>query len=147
MQQTIIEEVTKFYFDSGDFNGYPTYCLKEQFRLDNEAAKKLVHDLILARKIDVVFGNTHPNPHIKAFSDTSAEQQIEFLNQLEFSDYFCLYPTPEVLGQYGNMPDFGDEPYKRELALGGGSLTLGFSIYLFLSIIAMTRATTTARTL
>lgn len=122
MQQTIIEEVTKFYFDSGDFNGYPTYCLKEQFKLDNEAAKELVYGLILARKIDVVFGNTHPNPHIKAFSDASAEQQIEFLNQLEFSDYFCLYPTPEVLGQYGNMPDFGDEPYKRELALGGGQL-------------------------
>lgn len=122
MESAIIDEVTKFYFDSGDFNGYPTYRLKEKFGLNDKAAKKIIRDLVLARRIDVVFGNIHPNPHIKAFSDSPAEQQLEFLDQLEFSDHFCLYPTAEVLSHYGEIPDYGDEPYKRELALGGGQL-------------------------
>lgn len=122
MKQAVIDEVTKHYLESGDFNGYPVYALKKSFDIGDEAAKDLLRELITARKIDVLFGNIHPNPHIKAFSDTTAEQQIEFLETLEFSEHFCLYPAKETLASIEATKDYGDEPYTEELALGGGQL-------------------------
>lgn len=122
MNQAIIEEVTKHYLESGDFNGYPVSALKEHFNIGDEAAKDVLRALIVARKIDVVFGNIHPNPHIKAFSDTTAEQQIEFLETLDFSDHFCLYPSRETLANYVQRNDYADKPYTEQLALGDGQL-------------------------
>jgi hypothetical protein len=122
VSQAVIEEVTKQYLESGDFNGYPVYALKQSFNISDEAAKVLLRELISDREIDVVFGNIHPNQHIKAFSDTTAEQQIEFLDTLEFSEHFCLYPTKEILANIEDKKDYGDEPYKEQLALGGGQL-------------------------
>ncbi len=122
MNQAIIDEVTRHYLESGDFNGYPVYTLKKQFDVDDETVKALLRELIVTRKIDVVFGNIHPNPHIKAFSDTSAEQQVEFLSQLEFNDHFCLYPSKETLGDLSQRPNFSNEPYTEQLALGDGQL-------------------------
>ncbi|APG27027.1 AAA family ATPase [Syntrophotalea acetylenivorans] len=122
MNQTVIDKITKHYLESGDFNGYPVYALKKKYEINDESAKALLRELILSRKIDVVFGNIHPNPHIKAFSDTSAEQQIEFLEQLEFVDHFCLYPSKETLSQFVQRPDYSSEPYTEQLALGEGQL-------------------------
>ncbi len=122
MNQAVIDEVTKQYLESGDFNGYPVYALKKAFNVDDKEAKDLLRDLIRARCIDVVFGNIHPNPHIKAFSDTTAEQQVEFLENLEFSDHFCLYPSKETLSKAKQLNDYSGEPYTEQLALGGGQL-------------------------
>ncbi|MCH8493676.1 MAG: AAA family ATPase [Idiomarina sp.] len=122
MRQAVIKAVTKQYLESGDFNGYPVYALKEAFNIDNDVAKELIRELISDREIDVVFGNIHPNPHIKAFSETTAEQQIEFLGTLGFSEHFCLYPTKETLANIKEEKDYGDEPYTEQLALGGGQL-------------------------
>ena len=49
------------------------------------------------------------HPHIKAFSDTTAEQQIEFLETLDFSGHFCLYPSKEALANIEEKKDYGDE--------------------------------------
>jgi hypothetical protein len=122
LNQSVIDEVTKQYLESGDFNGYPVYALKKAFNAEDKEAKDLLRDLIRTRCIDVVFGNIHPNPHIKAFSDTTAEQQIEFLENLEFSDHFCLYPSRETLSKTKQTTDYSGEPYTEQLALGGGQL-------------------------
>src|SRR5699024_508726 len=122
MNQAIIDEVTKHYWESGDFNGYPVSALKKQFSLNDETARAIILDLIQARHIDVVFGNNHPNPHIKAFSDDTAEKQIEFLEELEFSEYFCLYPSKETLAKAKQINSYSGEPYTQQLALGGGQL-------------------------
>ena len=122
MNKAIIDEVTRYYFESGDFNGYQVYALKKQFSLDDETAKTIIRDLIQARHIDVVFGNNHPNPHIKAFSDETEEKQIGFLEELEFSDHFCLYPSKDTLAKTKQIEDYTGEPYTEQLALGGGQL-------------------------
>lgn len=122
MNQMVIDEITKHYLESGDFNGYPVYALKKKYEINDKSAKELLRGLILSRKIDVVFGNIHPNPHIKAFSDSSAEQQVEFLKQLEFGDHFCLYPSKETLSQFAPRPDYSNKPYTERLALGDGQL-------------------------
>lgn len=122
MNQSVTDAVTKQYLESGDFNGYPVYAIKKAFNVEDNEAKDLLRDLIRARCIDVVFGNIHPNPHIKAFSDTTADQQIEFLEDLEFSDHFCLYPSRETLSKTKQINDYSGEPYTEQLALGGGQL-------------------------
>ncbi len=122
VNQAVTDEVTKHYLESGDFNGYPIYALKKGFNVEDEGAKDLLRELIRARCIDVVFGNIHPNPHIKAFSETTAEQQIEFLEELEFSEHFCLYPSRETLEKAKLIKDYSGEPYTEQLALGEGQL-------------------------
>lgn len=120
MNQKILDKVIKKYIESDDFNGYPVSCLKKQFGLNNEKAKTVIHDLIKSRHIDVMFGDIHPNAHIKAFSDTTAEKQIDTLKELEFSEDFCLYPSKETLAKTKSLNDYSQEPYRKQLATGCG---------------------------
>ncbi len=122
MNQSVIDEVTKQYLESRNFSGYSVYTLKKEFNINDKDAKDLLRNLIQARCIDVVFGNIHPNPKIKAFSDTTAEQQIEFLEDLEFGDHFCLYPSKETLSKAKQINDYSGVPYTEKLAIGGGQL-------------------------
>ncbi|VVO78474.1 hypothetical protein PS858_01681 [Pseudomonas fluorescens] len=122
MLDLITDKVTRFYLNSNDFNGYPVHALKKDFKLNNTKAKQVLVDLVSSNLIEVVFGNIHPNPHIKAFSGTSVAQQLEFLDTLEFSDHFCLYPVPQTLEGFPALPDFTPTPYTKLLALGAGQL-------------------------
>lgn len=118
----ITNKIVEFYFNSRDFNGYPVGQLKKDFSLSDENAKKLIGKLIVESKVDCLFGNIHPNPHIKAFSGITIDKQVEFLNDLDFSDHFCLYPTSDVLNQYSEVPNFNEKPFTKELAFGSGQL-------------------------
>lgn len=122
MLDLITEKVTSFYLESKDFNGYPVYALKEDFELDNDQAKQALFDLISSERIEVVFGNIHPNAHIKAFSGTPAAQQLEYLDQLAFSEHFCLYPLLHTLEKHSKIPTYTNSPYTKQLALGAGQL-------------------------
>lgn len=121
-EKEITKSVIKFYFESGDFNGYPVYRLKEEFGLSDVQAKRVMRNLIKSQKVDVVFGNIHHNSHIKAFSNTSREDQLKFLEELEFSEHFCLYPSSELLRSSPESKNFEHSPYTKQLALGAGQL-------------------------
>ena len=121
-KEEIIESIVQFYLESGDFNGFPVYRLKQEFGLSAIEAKNMIQDLIRSHRIDVVFGNIHPNPHIKAFSNITGEDQLRFLEELEFSEHFCLYPSPETLSALPETQRFEHAPYEMELALGAGQL-------------------------
>lgn len=122
MLDLITEKTTSFYLASGDFNGYPVHALKKDFKLNNNKAKQALFDLISNNSVEVVFGNTHPNPHIKAFSGSTVAQQLEFLEKLEFSEHFCLYPTSQTLENHPTLPDYSTTHYTKLLALGAGQL-------------------------
>jgi hypothetical protein len=75
MKDELLEIITSFYLGSHDFNGIPVRTL-----MDAAGGEVLLHlkDLILERKISIVFGDVHPNPHIRALPDDHApEQQVE----------------------------------------------------------------------
>jgi len=122
MQDEIVTAVVSAYFESRDFNGYSVFQLKADFGLTDDQAKEFLRSLIDSGKVETVFGNVHPNPHVKAFSGTSKEQQLEWLESLDFSSHFCLYPTAATINGYKAMPDYSEEPYKNEIALGAGQL-------------------------
>lgn len=121
-EEAIAESIAKFYLESGDFNGFPVYLLKQEFGLSDAEAKNVIRDLIKSRRIDAVFGNIHPNPHIKAFSNIPSEDQLKFLDELEFGEHFCLYPSQDILSALPDAQRFEHAPYEKELALGAGQL-------------------------
>ncbi len=121
--ESVSASARKFYFDSGDFNGYPIYQLRKDFDGPSvDTIKNLLSALIECGTVSVEFGNYHPNPHIKAFASLPQDKQTELLRTLEFSEHFCLYPTPHALKGAPEADAFRGEPYKEELALGAGQL-------------------------
>ncbi len=120
--QALLQAIAQGYLTSGDFNGYPVRLLRREFGLTSSEAKETIRRLLRDRKIDVMFGNVHPNPHIKAFSDIPNEDQQKFLDDVEFTDHICLYPSREILATIPDVERFKDTPFTYELALGAGQL-------------------------
>ena len=85
----VYDKITKFYFDSGDFNGYPIFRLKSDFSLGDKDVTDTLAPLIETKGSEVAFGNMHPNPHIKAFGDVPVQEQLGFLPQGKLNHHSC----------------------------------------------------------
>ena len=121
-RSAVVAKALNFYFDSGDFNGYPIFRLKTDFRLIDSQVIKILSALIADNLVEVVFGNMHPNSHIKAFGDISPERQLEFLAEGHLNDHACVYPSRLVLKDCPLIHRFDGMPYSKALALGCGQL-------------------------
>ena len=80
--ETILNEVTKFYLNSRDFNGISIEDLYKKSSLSEDNFKKDIIALINDRKIDLIYEGDIPNPHIKPFPAPTIEKQLEKLNQI-----------------------------------------------------------------
>lgn len=118
----ILEFISDFYLSSRDFNGVPIWQLREKFGLNDSAIFELIQLLISSGHIDVMFGNVHPNPHIKAYSHYTVEMQLEFLNNLGLNDSVCVYPSKKYLGSKFLEEKYEGQPFTLELAKGHGQL-------------------------
>lgn len=118
----LLEVITEAYLSSRDFNGFPVRRVRQEFSATLAQAKEATQRLLLAEKIDVLFGNVHSNPHIKAYSHISNSQQQQFLQELEFSDHVCLYPSSVHLATLQLADRFSGKPFDLELAQGCGQL-------------------------
>jgi hypothetical protein len=112
----IAKLVVDQYLQSGDFNGLAVRLLKKSSTL-----KKDVCALIEARALDMVRGDGHPNPHIKAMPVETVDVQLAKIASEGLGEG-CLYPTPEALASLVKDDDYADRPFSRELALGAASL-------------------------
>jgi len=70
---TALEYISEFYLSSHDFNGVPIRELRSHLGVDITAMREMVARLVKAQDVDLLFGNVHPNPHIKAFSHITHE--------------------------------------------------------------------------
>ncbi len=116
--ESLTEEVVEFYWSSADFNGLPVY------RIEAESSDlvPIVIAAVRARHIDVVRGDRHPNPHIKALPVDPIEDQIAKIEQHGLG-HSCLYPTKEAL-QIRSVPDkYNGKPFDVDLAQGEEQLT------------------------
>ena len=112
---------TEFYLNSRDFNGYPGHHIHRQHGQSYEAIRKLFADLVADGRGTIVFGDLHPNPHIRAFADEPPEEQLKKLESTPV-EHACLYPSPQHLSSVVSHADYQDRPFSRELALGAGQL-------------------------
>jgi hypothetical protein len=78
--EKLLQEIADKYLNS-DFNGYG-------LRLDgpHDSCQAAVRALVEAGRIDLHFGEGHPNPHIKALPLGPSEEQLEKLDGGQYSE-------------------------------------------------------------
>jgi hypothetical protein len=122
MKSEIIDLIIRFYLESSDFNGIPYSALKKRVStaIDLNATLSILID---EDEVEIMFGDYHPNPHIKAFSGFDKKKQIDKIRNTDLLEHACVYPTRKVLSCVPDLAaKYGSKPYSMELALGAGQL-------------------------
>lgn len=113
-KNAILEQVVAQYLRTNDFNGMGVSSL------GSAADEAAIKELIAEGSLDLVRGDGHPNPHIKAFPADSIELQIEKIVAHGLEG--CLYPTPRLLNE--RSAGVGETaPYTRALKEGAPQLS------------------------
>lgn len=107
--------MTAFYRDSHDFNGMLYTDLARGLRAPHDSVLRAVRALIRRGEISAIFGDIHPNAHIRALPDESIPSQ---LGKLTPNSDPCLYPTETTLAKVIPTGLHADRPFTRRLALG-----------------------------
>ena len=105
----ILKTVTEKYLSSEEFNGQPISLFQKD--------KRALISLIREGKIEINFGDNHPNPHIKALKLDSKNTQIEKLSTLGL-EQGCVYPTKKFLKTVVDSSKYNGKPFSLILALG-----------------------------
>ena len=109
----ILQAVTQFYLTS-PFNGVPLADLERNS--SSNFVRSRVTELIRDGLVAPVFGDRHPNRHIRAFPEHhSVDRQIELLLA---DNNPCLYPLPLHLERVVDRSQYAGRPYTLALALG-----------------------------
>lgn len=115
-RQSVLAEVTRFYLDSGDFNGIPV-------EIDDPRGPALRH-LLADGLIEVTSERSYVNPHIKPWAPQQTWQEAEALaDALAGTGVACVYPSPDAMSVV-DLSHLDTTPYERELAAGRGALDL-----------------------
>lgn len=99
--EELLEEVARFYLESGDFNGMPVRSLGES--LDD--VRDLARPLIESGHLYVNYGDRHPNPHVLAFEPEDKADQLLKLDEADLASA-CLYPTVAHMKTVVNPADY-----------------------------------------
>lgn len=113
-KKDILKAVLGNYLQSGDFNGMGVA------HLSHARDVEVIKELISEGRLDLVRGDGHPNPHIKAFQAEPIDVQLEKIDEAGLVG--CLYPTPQLLAEH----DAGAgevAPYTRALKEGAPQLS------------------------
>ena len=122
LKNKILENITEFYFDSRDFNGYPIRYFSTNLKISESEFKTGLISLIQDKMISLNFGDIHPNPHVKAFLEENEETQIEKLQKSNL-EHVCAYPTSFYLEQVVDTAKYYDKPFTMRIALGEPTLS------------------------
>ena len=123
--EEILNNITRYYLASDDFNGISVKNLLLDFNNNIEALKKCLHKLLIDDKIGLIDSQTDINPHIIRVGFQPKDKQIEYLKNLKNNDqlyHTCVYPTKQHLENTIDKTKFLNEPYKLCLALGEAQL-------------------------
>ena len=119
MKIRLLERVIDHYLASRDFIGIPYGHLTMESDITGDDVVSLLSELLSEKSIEIMFGDYHPNPHIKALSVSTIEEQIEKLNDEQLLNQSCIYPTTKTLDAVPNLDrKYPGRPYSLELARG-----------------------------
>jgi len=105
----LLEMITHQYLRSKEFNGKDLSGF--------ESKKDHIIALVREGKIEINFGDRHPNRHIKAFELDNKDSQIAKIKNIGL-EYACAYPTKEHLKSVVDINEFRDRPFTQKIALG-----------------------------
>jgi|LGVF01.1.fsa_nt_gb hypothetical protein len=118
----ILRKIKEFYLNSHDFNGLPVRNIVRDSKVEEIELNDILISLIREKKISLVFGDIHPNPHIKAFWEEKEEIQIEKLQKSNLEPV-CAYPSGVHLKEFVDPSEYQDRPFTLRLALGEPQLS------------------------
>ena len=124
-KNTILQEITRFYLESLDFNGIPSSELSRRLGVRFNELFDCLTELISEGKVGILYAPTFINPCIIRFRFESESKQIERLVNPEIRN-ICLYPRPAHLQESVNHSDYKNKPYTLDLALGSPQLNHRF---------------------
>jgi len=119
-KQRILDEITRFYLSSGDFNGIPVRGLATNPWLEWEDLVRDLGKLIAEEKACVVYSDTDVNPHILRVGYEPKDAQIAKLDTADV--HACAYPLPKHLEEVVDRSQYKEKPYVLSLALGSPQL-------------------------
>lgn len=117
----LLAHIVEQYLGSGDFNGLPAYGAIPSLDCDLAELKEAFKTLVNAGRAAVLFGDRHPNPHIRAFPDEPGATQVAKLAAFD-GDYFVMYPSDTTLQNAVDRAAYVGRPYTLALALGAPQL-------------------------
>ena len=117
----ILNEITRFYLESPDFNGISPAELSRRLSVEFSEIFDFLTELISEEKVGILYAPTFINPHIIRLGFEAVDKQIERLTNPE-TEVICLYPLPTYLQEIVNHSDYQDKPYRLALALGSAQL-------------------------
>ncbi len=81
--------------------------------------RRALRALVREGKVSIVFGDRHPNAHIKAFPSEPVAEQLSKLDSNAFEpQHVCAYPTEAHMVTVIGPTDYADRPFTRRWALG-----------------------------
>lgn len=113
----LLDEITRFYLESRDFNGIPAPLLTHKLNVTNDQLAERLVPLVTQGFVSVVFGDIHPNPHIRALPDELVGNQLAKL-PTDLLNQACIYPLLPHLRNIVNPQEYRGRPYTLSLALG-----------------------------
>jgi len=119
---SVLDGITSFYLESKDFNGIPVGTLCKQHKMSCDELRQPLNQLLEDNLICVVFGDIHPNPHIKAFPDEPKQEQSAKL-LTDALNSACIYPSQKQLDEVVDRQQFTGQPFTLCLALGEAKLS------------------------
>jgi hypothetical protein len=117
----ILQEITRFYLDSPDFNGISSAELSRRLSVRFSELFDFLMELISEGKVGILYVPTFINPHIIRRGFEPESKQIERLVNPQTRN-ICLYPRSAHLQETVNRSEYQDKPYALELALGSPQL-------------------------
>lgn len=111
----------RFYVESHDFNGIPASELSRIFNLTDQQLADDLSSLVKQGQVSIVFGDIHPNPHIRAFPDELMDSQLAKL-RTGLLTQACVYPVSKHLQTSIDYHKYEGKPYTLALALGAPQL-------------------------
>lgn len=112
--EVILSFITKSYLESHDFNGV---IIPHIIKIFGPESSEIIKCLTYEEKVYI--NSSDANPHIKAFSEKSVEEQIASLQNPE---RLCIYPAKKHLEKILSQEKYDKTPYTKEVALGAGQL-------------------------
>ncbi len=122
MSESALQDlVLKQYLQSGDFNGLSAHAAQAAIGLGGAELHSQVENLVESGRLTVLFGDRHPNPHIRAFEDASVASQLATLAE-RLTDEYVIYPSRALLSEAVDPTAYAGRPYTLRLAHGAGQL-------------------------
>jgi len=114
----ILTQITEYYLSKPNFNGisFKNLCLNN-ILIDEQNLFEIIISLIKLGKIDLRFGDFHPNQHIQGMLEYPKNELLKIAS-FEKVLSSCIYPTKKHLRRIVDKKQYEGRPFTLKLALG-----------------------------